>query len=93
MAFAAETGANGEEEITFLFQVSQGVAHRSYGLNVARLARVPKGVIDTAAVKSLELEEQITEKKLGGLARMMKDIVGGTRIDHLDDLVVGIEQL
>jgi DNA mismatch repair protein MSH3 len=33
-------------------------------LNVAKLANVPKGVIDVAAVKSKELEESIARKKM-----------------------------
>jgi DNA mismatch repair ATPase MutS len=32
---------DGDEEITFLYEVAEGVAHRSYGLNVARLANLP----------------------------------------------------
>lgn len=93
MAFSADKDSNGEDEITFLFQVSEGVAHRSYGLNVARLARVPKSVIDTAAVKSTELEEVITEKKMRGIAWMLKELVDGSKTGHLENLVTGIEQL
>lgn len=84
----------GDEEITFLYEVGEGVAHRSYGLNVARLARVPKGVIDTAAVKSKEMEMDVKQKKLGSLAKMMSNVLAteaGT--DQLDQLIASIEQL
>lgn len=65
MKFRAEKGETGEEDdITFLYEVGEGVAHRSYGLNVARLANVPKPVIDTAAVKSKEMEQSMTLKKI-----------------------------
>ena len=59
-----EDGIDGEEEITFLYEVGEGVAHRSYGLNVARLARVPTAVLDTAALKSRELEMEVRQKKV-----------------------------
>jgi len=58
-----ETGDDGQE-ITFLYEVGEGVAHRSYGLNVARLANVPESVLDVAALKSKELEIKAKEKNL-----------------------------
>ncbi|KAI9877021.1 MAG: Mismatch repair protein msh3 [Pleopsidium flavum] len=61
-----ECGKDGQD-ITFLYEVGDGVAHRSYGLNVARLAKVPETVLEVASVKSKELEEQMQEKKLGSL--------------------------
>lgn len=65
MSFRAEKGEEGvEDDITFLYEVVNGVAHRSYGLNVARLADVPKSVIDIAAEKSKELEGEMKAKKL-----------------------------
>ena len=88
---AMEEDVSGDEEITFLYEVAEGVAHRSYGLNVARLARVPKPVLDTAALKSHELEMEIKQKKLGSLAKMLSDVLDGG-ID-LEQLTVGIEEL
>lgn len=61
-----ETGDAGQK-ITFLYEIGEGVAHRSYGLNVARLANVPEPVLDVAAVKSRELEHEVTEKHLSHL--------------------------
>lgn len=61
-----ETGAAGQE-VTFLYEIGEGVAHRSYGLNVARLANVPESVLDVAAVKSKELEHEASGKHLGHL--------------------------
>ncbi|KAJ5291858.1 hypothetical protein N7478_001109 [Penicillium angulare] len=63
-----ESGEEGNEDITFLYEVSEGVAHRSYGLNVARLANLPPSVIDLAREKSSELEESIKRKRLAVLA-------------------------
>ena len=58
-----ESGESGQN-ITFLYEIGEGVAHRSYGLNVARLANVPESVLEVAAVKSTELEKHATEKHL-----------------------------
>jgi DNA mismatch repair protein MSH3 len=51
MSFLLEDGL-----LTFLFQCVHGAADRSYGLNVAQLADVPKKILDKAAEKSRELE-------------------------------------
>ncbi|TVY81808.1 DNA mismatch repair protein msh3 [Lachnellula suecica] len=91
MKFSAEEGGDGEE-ITFLYEIGEGVAHRSYGLNVARLARVPKAVLDTAALKSHEMEMDVKQKKLGSLSRMIGNVFQSDA-DQFDQLVSGIEQL
>jgi DNA mismatch repair protein MSH3 len=58
---------NGGKEVVFLYEATEGISHRSYGLNVARLARVPEKVIDVAEVKSAELEESMGACKMGNL--------------------------
>lgn len=63
------SGSADDEEITFLYEVGEGVAHRSYGLNVARLANLPTSVLDVARQKSAELEEKIRRRRLEGLIR------------------------
>ena len=98
MAFDARDNERGEEEITFLFKVSEGVAHRSYGLNVARLARVPDKVVDLAAIKSAEMEEDIKRKKLVSLGGVLSGLVGGDGGDEVDgdrleSLAVSVDQL
>ena len=55
------------KEVVFLYEAAEGTSHRSYGLNVARLARVPDKVIDVAEVKSRELEQSMVACKLGNL--------------------------
>jgi DNA mismatch repair protein MSH3 len=58
---------DGGKEVVFLYEVADGTSHRSYGLNVARLARVPDKVIETAEIKSSELEESMGVSKLGNM--------------------------
>jgi DNA mismatch repair protein MSH3 len=42
-----EEAEDGSDNITFLYQIGEGVAHRSYGLNVARLAGLPKAALES----------------------------------------------
>jgi DNA mismatch repair protein MSH3 len=90
-----EREADGDEEITFLYEVGEGVAHRSYGLNVARLAHVPKSVIEKAAFKSRELETSMKQKKLFALSTLMVDMISGKNgaDERLEQLIVGIDEL
>lgn len=91
----AAGGEHGDEEITFLYEVAEGVAHRSYGLNVARLARIPRRVIEVAADKSREMEEETRARRLKGAVRLLGDVIGGEAggEDVFEQLVAGIEQL
>jgi len=47
---------NGGRDITFLYQLAAGSAPRSFGINVARLARLPEAVLALAARKSAAFE-------------------------------------
>ncbi|MCZ7647158.1 MAG: DNA mismatch repair protein MutS [Planctomycetota bacterium] len=49
-------------EITFLYRIVEGPSERSFGLHVARLAGVPKDVIERARSILLELEEEATDR-------------------------------
>jgi DNA mismatch repair protein MutS len=46
------------EKIIFLHRVQEGPANQSYGLQVAKLAGLPKDVIQNAQIKLHELEQQ-----------------------------------
>jgi DNA mismatch repair protein MSH3 len=92
MKFEASEGAEGEEEITFLYEVAEGVAHRSYGLNVARLARIPRKVIDVAALKSQKMEQDLKARRLRGTCQMLDNILSDDP-SQLEGLISSIEQL
>lgn len=51
------------EFITFLYQLTEGAAGRSYGLNVARLADIPDSILHTAARKARELENLVNTRR------------------------------
>ncbi|KAI5866547.1 muts domain V-domain-containing protein [Durotheca rogersii] len=82
----------GDEDITFLYEVGEGMAHRSYGLNVARLARIPRKVLDVAARKSRELELEIKTRRLNGAVRLLADVFRND-LGQLDHVVSSVEQL
>ncbi|XP_066992466.2 DNA mismatch repair protein Msh3 isoform X2 [Anabrus simplex] len=51
-----------QEQLTFLYEVREGPASRSYGLNVARLAGIPPQLLTDAAKKAEELEHGVEAK-------------------------------
>ncbi|MEF2599860.1 MAG: DNA mismatch repair protein MutS, partial [Fusobacterium mortiferum] len=57
-----------ENEIIFLREIVKGGADKSYGIEVARLAGLPKEILDRskAILKRLEERKEIVEKNLGG---------------------------
>lgn len=62
-----EADEAGGDNITFMYQLARGIAKRSYGLNVARLADVPADILATASLKSRELEKEVLGRS--GLCR------------------------
>lgn len=89
-----ESALDGDEEITFLYEVAEGVAHRSYGLNVARLARIPRKVLEVAAQKSRELEDEIRLRRLKGAVSMLEHILSSEAEEEgIEQLISGVEQL
>ena len=60
-----EAGGSGGcvPSVTFLYHLVNGAAARSYGLNVARLAGIPKETLNLAAQKSNELENAIASRR------------------------------
>ena len=47
-----------KDKLVFMHTVKEGPANRSYGLQVAQLAGVPKGVIEKARVRLKQLENR-----------------------------------
>ena len=56
----SETGGN----VVFLHKIAEGSASRSYGIQVARLAGVPSGLLERAEDKLAELENRDDSSKL-----------------------------
>ena len=45
-----------------MFKLAPGIAHRSYGLNVARMAGLPSDVIARAGERAREMEEAVAAR-------------------------------
>ena len=56
MACFVEDRPDGTADVTFLYKHQTGACPKSYGMNVARLARLPDSVIRRAAAKSEQFE-------------------------------------
>lgn len=56
-------GEDNRPTITFLYQLVKGVAARSYGLNVARLAGINEDIIREAALLSTQLERKVQKRR------------------------------
>ncbi|NLA58098.1 MAG: DNA mismatch repair protein MutS [Firmicutes bacterium] len=56
------------KEVVFLYKVAEGAADRSYGIHVARLAGLPKSVLERAklVLKDLEPEQPYQQLRLDG---------------------------
>ena len=54
-----EDGKDTASSVTFLYRLKNGACPKSYGLNVARLARLPEEVIQRAKEKSEEFEQSL----------------------------------
>ncbi|SCV69165.1 BQ2448_2185 [Microbotryum intermedium] len=67
---------DGFTDVTFLYQVGPGLASRSHGLNVARLAELPDSVLSKAFEKSQELE-RITQERIA--SRRAERLAYGSR--------------
>jgi DNA mismatch repair ATPase MutS len=57
MECLVEEGKN--NNITFLYTLGEGACHKSFGINVARLAGLPEGVLKIAEKKSSAFEEEL----------------------------------
>lgn len=56
-----EERPDGTSAVTFLYRYAAGACPKSYGLNVARLAKLPESVILRAKEKSEEFERSLLE--------------------------------
>lgn len=71
------------EFITFLYQLTEGAAGRSYGLNVARLADIPDSILHTAAHKARELESTVNARRYSKHTYSPRPFLNGGLISHI----------
>lgn len=57
--------ARGSENVTFLYKLCSGASPRSYGINVAKLAKLPVSVLESAMKYSSDYEDHIKNALVG----------------------------
>lgn len=67
------------DEIAFLHKISPGAADKSYGVHVARLAGVPKDVVDRAQEILAGLEAARTSSSADALRKTLRQLTKGTK--------------
>ncbi|KAK4765995.1 hypothetical protein SAY87_007637 [Trapa incisa] len=85
MACRVGDGADGTEEVTFLYRLTAGACPKSYGVNVARLAGLPEHVLRNAAFKSNKFE--------GSYGRRVDGLDGDSSSHTSSDEAVLIQKL
>jgi|SRR5882762_8442832 len=62
MGFTEDTRINGVREITFLYQLTAGLATESFGIECGRLAGLPENILQIAAVQAEKLRVLVEER-------------------------------
>ncbi|KZT60361.1 hypothetical protein CALCODRAFT_114887 [Calocera cornea HHB12733] len=72
MGFIEEEKLDGTTEINFLYKLTDGMAHGSYGIECARLAGMPETVLESAATRSAEMRKVVEQRT--EMSRLRKEI-------------------
>jgi DNA mismatch repair protein MSH6 len=75
-----------ERKVTFLYKLEEGMCPKSYGINVAMLAKLPDEVIDMAAKKSEQFEQSLqahshSEEEALTLANRIQQCLSSENVD------------
>ncbi|KAF9348583.1 DNA mismatch repair protein msh6 [Mortierella sp. NVP85] len=70
-------------EVTFLYKLVDGVCEKSYGMNVAHMAGVPRTIVDRAEVmaEAFELKQEMKREEETQLTRGAKNVGQGMIMD------------
>lgn len=77
-----------DDHVTFMYRVKKGRADRSYGINVARLAKLPDTVLDRAKalLKELESKKRVVQQSYQ-LVELKKEDTKESKLVEMLDLV------
>ncbi|MBO4534571.1 MAG: DNA mismatch repair protein MutS, partial [Clostridia bacterium] len=67
------------DKVVFLHRIARGATNKSFGIEVAGLAGVPKSVTDRAK----EIAKQLEQHKLGDTNTIMLDAMGGSSQEQM----------
>ncbi|KAF9438345.1 Mismatch repair protein msh3 [Entomortierella beljakovae] len=94
---ASDEIALDDMDIVFLYQLVPGVSLKSYGLNVARMAKLPISLIKKARVKSKELEK-VLENRIEQrqhnrqLLSQLQAIYQCKTVDQAEDITIALNK-
>lgn len=88
MACIEKDRPDGFADVSFLYKVKRGLASKSHGLNVARMAQLPDSVLKTALRKSRALEEILDDRRRRRRVELIKSLLGGLASGQNSDVVV-----
>ncbi|XP_076055515.1 DNA mismatch repair protein Msh3-like [Oratosquilla oratoria] len=83
-----ESQAHDIDVVTFLYQLTEGSAGQSYGLNVARLANLPHSVLVRAASMSKDLKRKVDVRRKG--IPILKQLI--TSKDNMRELLMELKE-
>ncbi|KIR32664.1 DNA mismatch repair protein MSH3 [Cryptococcus deuterogattii MMRL2647] len=75
MSFDEIKMPDGSAEITFLYQLTRGLQEASFGVWCARLAGLPKPILDNAQMRSNSLKTETQERLRGIVARRVSQML------------------
>jgi DNA mismatch repair protein MSH3 len=81
MAFSEDTRIDGTREITFLYQLADGLATESFGIECARLADVPEDVLALATTKAEQMCEVVKERQRRN--RSVRSVTDLEKVSHI----------
>ncbi|WVF67166.1 hypothetical protein IAT40_001912 [Kwoniella sp. CBS 6097] len=97
MSFDEVKLPDGSAEITFLYKLTKGLAEASFGVWCARLAGLPKSVLDTAQIRADYLKHETQQRVLASLSRrstrMFEDIGRGPTANGAETVISTREAL
>ncbi|KAF9477374.1 hypothetical protein BDN70DRAFT_881277 [Pholiota conissans] len=62
MGYEAESRVDGSRSITFLYRLIPGLATESFGIECARMAKVPEKVVSRAAERATHMQEEVQQR-------------------------------
>nr|GAT43998.1 DNA mismatch repair protein [Mycena chlorophos] len=79
VGYRSEVRLDGRRDVTFLYQLEEGMAPASFGVECARLAGLPESILEQAARRSRSMEELVAARTRQNLAfkrvQLLEDVL------------------
>ncbi|KAJ3504984.1 hypothetical protein NMY22_g17740 [Coprinellus aureogranulatus] len=78
MKYQADSRFDGSRTITFLFQLTSGLAPESFGIECGRLAGLPEKLLQVAGERSDQMRQEVTARVKRNKTRKAKQLIAQT---------------